>query len=401
MGPLVDFRRPRSDLPLRDGRQDWPEDLAKGPGHGARRRAVEVTVTVATGGHRRPGRRDAPRGRDAPGGLDAPGGRAPQGPAGSARRRRGRSRGPGPPDRHRPAPPVDGTTQRLGRAFREYARSGIWTYVHVGQYLCALLIVMSLLALARRLSRQDSLAGVLALVGGVMAVMVAVVFTVQMAVDGVALRSAVHAWVTAAPGAATVSAFGVAEAVRSLEKGLSGFFLLNDGFTLLALGLAIALGHRYARWLGWAGAVAGVAFLVGGVVTASTGFLPRVGSVPGTSVDPACRLCGRCMHLHVAGRRPPLRPGALGHGPWLPRAPATGGVGDMGGLPRRPRRPRGQEGKGVLRALSSPYPEPMDLEFSGEIWFWRGPAPWHFVTVPDEHCHGCTPRPRWSATGGG
>ncbi|WP_250008630.1 DUF1905 domain-containing protein [Actinoplanes sp. M2I2] len=28
----------------------------------------------------------------------------------------------------------------------------------------------------------------------------------------------------------------------------------------------------------------------------------------------------------------------------------------------------------------------MDVEFSGEIWFWRGPAPWHFVTVPDEEC---------------
>ena len=26
----------------------------------------------------------------------------------------------------------------------------------------------------------------------------------------------------------------------------------------------------------------------------------------------------------------------------------------------------------------------MELEFSGELWFWRGPAPWHFVTVPDE-----------------
>ena len=25
----------------------------------------------------------------------------------------------------------------------------------------------------------------------------------------------------------------------------------------------------------------------------------------------------------------------------------------------------------------------MDLEFSGEIWFWRGPSPFHFVTVPD------------------
>lgn len=25
----------------------------------------------------------------------------------------------------------------------------------------------------------------------------------------------------------------------------------------------------------------------------------------------------------------------------------------------------------------------MDLEFSGEVWFWKGPAPWHFVTVPE------------------
>jgi hypothetical protein len=33
-----------------------------------------------------------------------------------------------------------------------------------------------------------------------------------------------------------------------------------------------------------------------------------------------------------------------------------------------------------------PYPDPMDLEFSGEVWFWKGPAPWHFITVPDEQC---------------
>jgi hypothetical protein len=32
------------------------------------------------------------------------------------------------------------------------------------------------------------------------------------------------------------------------------------------------------------------------------------------------------------------------------------------------------------------YPDPVNLEFSGEVWFWRGPAPWHFVTVPDEKC---------------
>ncbi len=30
----------------------------------------------------------------------------------------------------------------------------------------------------------------------------------------------------------------------------------------------------------------------------------------------------------------------------------------------------------------------MDLEFSGEVWFWRGPSPFHFVSVPpDESAH--------------
>lgn len=26
----------------------------------------------------------------------------------------------------------------------------------------------------------------------------------------------------------------------------------------------------------------------------------------------------------------------------------------------------------------------MRLEFSGEVWFWKGPAPWHFITVPED-----------------
>ncbi len=26
----------------------------------------------------------------------------------------------------------------------------------------------------------------------------------------------------------------------------------------------------------------------------------------------------------------------------------------------------------------------MELEFSGEVWWWRGPAPFHFVSVPED-----------------
>ncbi len=28
----------------------------------------------------------------------------------------------------------------------------------------------------------------------------------------------------------------------------------------------------------------------------------------------------------------------------------------------------------------------MRLDFEGTIWEWRGPAPFHFVSVPDEEC---------------
>jgi hypothetical protein len=34
----------------------------------------------------------------------------------------------------------------------------------------------------------------------------------------------------------------------------------------------------------------------------------------------------------------------------------------------------------------APYPGRVNLEFSGEMWFWKGPAPWHFITVPEEEC---------------
>jgi hypothetical protein len=35
---------------------------------------------------------------------------------------------------------------------------------------------------------------------------------------------------------------------------------------------------------------------------------------------------------------------------------------------------------------NSLYRGAMDLTFSGEVWYWRGPSPYHFVRVPDEEC---------------
>jgi hypothetical protein len=29
----------------------------------------------------------------------------------------------------------------------------------------------------------------------------------------------------------------------------------------------------------------------------------------------------------------------------------------------------------------------MTFEVTDKLWYWRGPAPWYFVTVPAQHCH--------------
>ena len=47
-----------------------------------------------------------------------------------------------------------------------------------------------------------------------------------------------------------------------------------------------------------------------------------------------------------------------------------------------PVRHRALSGAGQLaRTLAA-----VELEIEGEIWFWRGPAPWYFVTVPEDRC---------------
>lgn len=28
----------------------------------------------------------------------------------------------------------------------------------------------------------------------------------------------------------------------------------------------------------------------------------------------------------------------------------------------------------------------MNIVFTGTIWFWKGPAPWYFVTIPEQQC---------------
>ena len=168
--------------------------------------------------------------------------------------------------------------------FREYATSHAWTAVHIGQFAGTLFIVLGLIALGRSLARQSGIAGALGIVGTVIAVLVAAVFAVQMAVDGVTLKAAIDAWIGAVNPTDQAAALQLAESVRWTEKGLAGFFQISQGITLATLGLSMAFGRRYPSWLGWIGALAGVANVAGGTITAHTGFSAQAGLIllPGT-----------------------------------------------------------------------------------------------------------------------
>jgi hypothetical protein len=156
-------------------------------------------------------------------------------------------------------------------AFREYAASGAFTSIHIGDFVGTVGIVLAFVGLYRSVSAQGGWSRACATVGVVAAIVTAAIFAVQMAVDGVALKSAVDNWASA-PVSEKPVAFRVADGIRDVEKGLSGFFQITNGIALLALGTALALGRTKARWLGVVGALAGVGALVGGWTTAHTGF---------------------------------------------------------------------------------------------------------------------------------
>lgn len=195
-------------------------------------------------------------------------------------------------------------------AFREYAGSDVWTAVHIGQFLGTALIAAALVALARMLMGEGGVTAGLAMAAGGLAAVIVAVFAVQMAVDGVALKATIATWLDATTPAAEQSAFQVADGVRAIEKGLSGFFQMVNGLALLALGTAVVRSRRYASWLGWVGAAAGVGAIAGGTVTAHTGF-----SATASMVLMVPTLCTLVFVVGVAvylWRRPAPRRGGAG-----------------------------------------------------------------------------------------
>jgi hypothetical protein len=160
--------------------------------------------------------------------------------------------------------------------FMEYAQSDSWVVVHFAQWVAALLISGGLIALYYAIrTKPEAGAGVAARFGLVTAVLTATAFTMLQAVDGVALKWAVDAWADP-PADQQGAAFAAALAVRWTEYALQSYSNILLGLTLLLYALAMALGARYPRWLGWLAAGSGVAWIVHAVMVPYIGFFDSI-----------------------------------------------------------------------------------------------------------------------------
>ena len=146
-------------------------------------------------------------------------------------------------------------------SFTRYADSGAWVAGHLVQFAGILFGLAGLFVLARALRPE---APHLAALAGAGAVATAAIWALAQAVDGVALKQAVDAWVDAPP-ADEAARFGNAETVLWTGWGAQGFSYAMNGLTLVLLGVAVAVSRRFGAWIGSVAVAAGSLSVVIGI----------------------------------------------------------------------------------------------------------------------------------------
>ena len=111
----------------------------------------------------------------------------------------------------------------------------------------------------------------MARLGAVSAAVALGLYAVLQAVDGVALKQVVDAWVRA-PEADKAARFASAETIRWLEWGARSYQSFMLGLTLILLGIAVALSARLPRAIGYLMGLSGLGYIVQGWVLGSEGF---------------------------------------------------------------------------------------------------------------------------------
>ena len=155
--------------------------------------------------------------------------------------------------------------------FAAYAASGIWKTVHVGQFVCAAILLMGLLALPFAVNADAGRARWAGRFGAVSAVVALALYGVLQAVDGVGNKEVDDAWVNA-PNGEKMARFASAEAMRWLEWGVRSYHDFALGIALLLIGAAVLQSRRVPRPIAYLMGLSGLTYLVQGWVVGADGF---------------------------------------------------------------------------------------------------------------------------------
>jgi hypothetical protein len=155
--------------------------------------------------------------------------------------------------------------------FATYARSGIWTAVHVGQFAATAILLAGLFALSSALDSQAGAPRWAARFGAAAAAVALAVYGVVMAVDGVALKQAVNAWASA-PDAEKAARFASAEAIRWIEWGARSYQNFTLGLALLLIAAAVGQTAGLPRPITYLMGLSGLTHLTQGWVAGTDGF---------------------------------------------------------------------------------------------------------------------------------
>jgi Domain of unknown function (DUF4386) len=166
---------------------------------------------------------------------------------------------------------ADGDANNHAAVFAEYAASGTWTVVHLGQFVGMAIFLAGLLALFFALDVQAGTPRWAGRLGAASALGTLALYGVLQAVDGVALKQATQAWVSATD-ADKAARFASAEAIRWLEWGVRSYQNFALGLALLLFAAAVARAAWVPRPIALLMGLSGLTYLVQGWVVGTEGF---------------------------------------------------------------------------------------------------------------------------------
>ena len=170
---------------------------------------------------------------------------------------------------------TDGEANNHPAVFAEYAGSGSWTIVHLGQFVAMSILLAGLVSLYFALDAHGGMARWAARCGAALAIVALALYGALQAVDGIANKQADIAWVSA-PQTDRAARFASAEAIRWIEWGLRSYQAFAQGLAFFLFAAAVSRTAQIPRPIAWLMALSGLACLAQGWIVGTEGFSPTM-----------------------------------------------------------------------------------------------------------------------------